>query len=417
MVPSGDLSRRTENGYSVSVTDKLYYQDSSLLEFDASIVNDAPNGALHEVVLDRTCFFPGGGGQPADRGVLGNARVVDVKERDGEIVHVIDAALEGGMVHGSVDAGRRQDYMAQHTGEHVLAQALLTTGGLHTVSVHFGDDTTTIELAVPAVGEDVLLKAEELANSIIIENRKVIIHDVDPSEASRFPLRRTPPEVGRLRVVEIEGFDWVGCSGIHVPSTGRLFLLKVIGQEKIRAHARIHVLIGKRAFADYGRKVTMTQALTRVLTCGEESIASRVEELVVNARERDRELKKVRVEQAAAAARAAVEKGKKAGNAILVRGEWSGAGADYMKAFAEQAIAAPGRAVIAIDRAESGFQWIVAHSLGSRIELPPIVTPLLGPANAKGGGRGAWMQGAGRSADAAAGFADAVEEAVSRVLG
>lgn len=233
-VRSGALSRTTKSGYAVRVTEKLYYLDNSLTEFDAHVMKYSARGALHEVVLDRTCFFPGSGGQPADHGTLNGAHVVELEERGGEIVHVVDAALPQGPVHGSIDEPRRLDFMAQHTGEHVLAQALLTAGGLPTVSVHFGDDTTTIELAVPSVGEDVLLRAEELANSIIMENRKVIVHEVDPSEASRFTLRRKPPEVGRLRVVEVEGFDWVGCSGIHVPSTGRLFLIKVIGQEKIR---------------------------------------------------------------------------------------------------------------------------------------------------------------------------------------
>ena len=398
------------------MTEKLYYHDNSLTEFDAHVITDSARGALHEVVLDRTCFFPGSGGQPADRGTLNGARVVELEERDGEIVHVVDAALQPGPVHGSVDAGRRVDFMTQHTGEHVLAQALLTAGGLPTVSVHFGDDTTTIELAVPTVGEDVPARAEELANSIIMENRKVIVHDVELSEASRFRLRRTPPEVGRLRIVEVEGFDWVGCSGIHVPSTGRLFLIKVIGQEKIRGHARIHVLIGQRAFADYSRKVTMTQALSRVLTCGEESIAARVEELVASARERDRELKKLRAGQASAAARTAVDRGKKTGRAILVRGESEGAGPDYLKAFAEEAVAAPGRVVIVVDRSESGFQWIVAHSLAAGLELPAIVAPLLAAAEAKGGGRAAWMQGMGRGPEAASSFADSVEEALAKAL-
>jgi alanyl-tRNA synthetase len=421
MTRSGDLSRRTESGYAVHVTEKLFYHDPSLLEFDASIIEHAQNGALHDVVLDRTCFFPGGGGQPADRGTLGGARVVDVKDRDGDIVHVLEAwpspgPAARGAVHGMVDAARRRDFMAQHTGEHVLAQALLTAGGLSTVSVHFGDDTTTIELAVPSVGEDVLRRAEELANTIIMENRKVIVHDVDPSEASRFALRRTPPEVGRLRVVEIEGFDWVGCSGVHVPSTGRLFMIKVIGQEKIRGHARIHVLIGQRAFTDYSRKVVMTQTLTRSLTCGEEFIAARVEELVAGARERDRELKKLRVERAAADADTAVGAAKTFGDTRLISGVFDGVGADYLKAFAERVIASAGRVAVVLDRDAEAFQWIICHSVGSEVELPPIVTPLLASAGARGGGRGAWMQGAGKPAAAAVSFARAVEEALSRAL-
>ena len=401
------------------MTEKLFYHDPSLLEFDASIISDRVNGALHEVVLDRTCFFPGGGGQPADRGTLGGARVVDMKEQDGEVVHVVDAPpgnSQQGPVHGVVDAARRRDFMAQHTGEHILAQALLRAGGLRTVSVHFGEDTTTIELEAPTIGEDVLQRAEELANSAIMENHRVIIHEVDHSEASRFPLRRKPPEVGTLRIVEIEGWDWVGCSGIHVPSTGHVFLIKIVGQEKMRGHARIHAIIGARALADYGRKAALTQALSRLLTCGEESVLSRVEELARSAKERERELGRLRLERAAADADAAAAKAPRVGEALIVSGVFDGVGPEYLKAFVERIVASPGRAAIAMDRSLDAFQWTVAHSLGGRLELPKVVTPLLGPAGAKGGGRGAWMQGAGRPAAGAAAFASALEEALSQAL-
>lgn len=417
MVRSGGLSRTAKSGYAVSVTERLYYADNSLLEFDASILKYGPRGPLHEVVLDRTCFFPGSGGQPADTGTLGGARVTCLEERDGDIVHVVDAPLADGPVHGVVDGARRRDFMAQHTGEHVLAQALLRAGNLPTVSVHFGDETTTIELSAPVVPDDVIARAEEIANTAIMENRKVLIHEADPSEASRFPLRRKPPEVGRLRVVEIEGYDWVGCSGVHVSSTGQLLLIKVISQEKIRGHARLHVLIGQRALADYGRKVALAQALSRALTCGEEHIQARVEELLKDAREKERELKKARAVQAVAAAREAVSQGKQAGRALVVRGESDGAGAEYLKAFADEAISAPGRAVIVVDRSENGFQWIAAHSLGADVDLAAIVKPLLQSAGAKGGGRAAWVQGSGADREAATGFAAAVADALTRTLG
>jgi len=399
------------------VTEKLYYRDPSLLQFDASITHYSVNGALHEITTDRTCFFPGGGGQPADRGTLGGARVVEVQERDGEIIHVLDAAPQGSAaavvgatVHGDVDGSRRRDFMAQHTGQHVLSQALLTVGGLATVSVHFGEETTTIELEAPAVPEEVLRRAETLANSVVKENRPVRIHDVDPAEASRFPLRRTPPEVGRLRIVEVDSYDWAACSGLHVATTGEIALIKIAGQEKIRGRARIHAVIGTRAIEDYGRKIALVQSLTRLLTCGESNIFARVHELAESARESERELKRMRAERAASDADAA-------GPASLVRRVFDAMGPDYLKAFAERVVASPGRAVVAVDRFAEGFQWIVAHSLGDAVTLPAIVTPLLARANAKGGGRGALMQGAGRPAESAAGFADAVAQALGHVMG
>ena len=350
--------------------------------------------------------------------MLGGARVVDMKEQEEDVVHVVDAppgnSLQG-PVRGVVDAARRRDFMAQHTGEHILAQALLRAGGLRTVSVHFGEDTTTIELETPTIGEDVLQRAEELANSAIMENHRVIIHEVDHSEASRFPLRRKPPEVGTLRIVEIEGWDWVGCSGIHVPSTGHVLLVKIVGQEKMRGHARIHAIIGARALADYGRKAALTQALEPAphLRGGERPFTR-------GGTGAKREREGAGARQAAAGTggsgrgcrrRKGAARGGSAHRQWGVRRRWPG----YLKAFVERIVASPGRAAIAMDRSPDAFQWIVAHSLGERLELPKVVTPLLG-AGRRRGGRSRRVDAGGRPAAGAAAFASALEEALSQAL-
>ena len=174
-----------------TVTEKLYYQDPGKLEFDAALVRSAAlRDGRCEVVVDRTAFYPGGGGQPADRGTLGGAPVVEVREEDnGDIVHVLQRAVSGPRLSGAVDAARRRDFMAQHTGEHILAQALLQAGKLHTVSVHFGDEDTTIEVKADSIDDRVLQAAEDIANGVIRENRRLVVHEVDRSEAGRFPLR------------------------------------------------------------------------------------------------------------------------------------------------------------------------------------------------------------------------------------
>ncbi|HTO23224.1 MAG TPA: alanyl-tRNA editing protein [Spirochaetia bacterium] len=402
------------------MTEKLYYADPGMLEFDAAVVRAAalPGGGC-EVVLDRTCFYPGGGGQPADKGTLGGAAVVEVRETDdGDVVHVLERPIPGGRASGAVDAARRLDFMAQHTGEHILAQALLQAGGLHTVSVHFGDDDTTIEVKADSIDDAVLAEAERISNRVIRENRRVLVHQVDRSEASRFALRRAPPaEETRLRIVEVEGFDLVGCSGVHARSTGEVFLIKAVSQEKIRGRVRLHVLIGERAFADYGRKVALSQALSRALTCGEDAILARVQDLQAAQLEAAREMKRVTVERAGAEAESAVAAAPRAGAAVLVTRIFDGAGADYLKAFVERVTGKPGRACIALDRGTDSFQWIVAHSMERGPELAAIVSPRMAEAGAKGGGRGARMQGVGARRDAAGPFAQGVEKDLARALG
>jgi alanyl-tRNA synthetase len=406
------------------VTEKLYYQDPSKLEFDAVVLEAALRDGGGEIVLDRTCFYPGGGGQPFDRGTLGGSKVVGMSEKNGRITHVVEAdgaALAGlgvgTRVHGAVDAARRRDFMEQHTGEHIFAQALMRAGGLETVSVHFSDDDTAIELQAESIDGKVLLDAEEIANAAIKENRRIITHEIDPSETARFPLRRTPPEEGRLRIVEVDSFDHVACCGVHARSTGEVFLIKAVSQEKMRGRVRVHLMIGHRALADYGRKIALSQELGRVLTCGEPFIARRVQELLDGQKEAARELKRLQVLQAASDADASLSAARRMGGALCVRRVCSAAGADYLKAFVERVTASPGRVCIAIDQGAEGFQWIVAHSLDNGLELSSAIKDVLPIADARGGGRGARMQGSGRKNEAVALFADAVEQRIARALG
>ncbi len=391
-----------------------------MLEFEASVVRAAALAdGRHEVVLDRTAFYPGGGGQPADRGSLGGAAVVEVREEEnGDIVHVLERPASGDRLAGSVDAARRRDFMAQHTAEHLFAQALLKAGGLHTVSVHFGEDDATIEVKADSIPDRVIQSAEDIANAAIRENRRVIVHEIDRSEASKFPLRRSPPEAEqRLRIVEVEGFDWVGCSGVHVRSTAEVFLIKAVSQEKIRGRVRLHMLAGERAFRDYGRKIALSQALSRALTCGEDAILARVQDLQAAQLEAAREMKRLTAGRAATDADAAVSEGRRLRDVVLVRRAFDNAGPDYLKAFAERVTAAHGRVCIAVDRGAESFQWIVVHSAGAALELSGIVTPRMAEAGAKGGGRGARVQGVGSRVAAMEAFALGVEQDIARALG
>jgi alanyl-tRNA synthetase len=407
--------------YALSVTEKLYYGDSTLLEFDARALSIQTRDGRCEVLLDRTCFYPGGGGQPCDLGTLDGARVLDVAYRGDDIVHVVEQAPGGeaarGTVHGCVDGQRRRDFMEQHTGQHIFSQGLLQAGKLETVSVHFGEEDTTIELKADTVDDRTLRAAEDLANAVIKENRRVIVHEIDPSEVSRFPLRRTPPDAGRLRIVEVEGFDFAACGGMHLSSTGDVFLVKAVAQERIRGRVRIHAMMGKRALEDYGRKVSVVRSLIRTLTCGEADIQGRVEELLNKERESARELRRLRVAQAVADADDSASAAPALGAALYVRRVFDAAGGEYLKAFAERVVATPGRVVIAIDREADGFQWIAAHSVGASLDLAQIIPPLFGIAGAKGGGRGARMQGVGTMNGAIALFAEAVEGELARRLG
>jgi alanyl-tRNA synthetase len=398
------------------VTERLYDQDPGLFAFEARVLDSRPCGDGYAIVLDRTGFFPGGGGQAADRGTIGGREVLEVTEADGEVLHKLREPLAGGPVSCAVEQPRRRDGMEQHTGQHIFSQALVRAGGFETVSVHFGEDTTTVEVSAASIPEDKLREAEELANAVIAENRRVVTHLADSAEVSRFPLRRTPPAEERLRIVEVDGFDWAACCGVHVPSTGAIRMIKVVGEEKIRGRARVSLRMGRRAFEDYGRKVALVRGLSRLLTSGEDGMLRRVEELQNADREKGRELRRLRVEKAASLAGEAAAAAPRIGGALYVERLFESLGPEPLKAFAEGVVAAPGRIVAAVDRGPGAAQWIIAHSLdaaaGPVPDLSRLVLPLLPLIEGKGGGKGARMQGAGGKPEGARAFLDGFRSAL-----
>ena len=185
------------------MTEPLYYADPRLAEFTArALAVEEADGAWN-VELDRTAFYPEGGGQPADRGTLGGAAVRDVRREGERIIHVLAAAPQGDPLAGRIDWARRWDFMQQHTGQHLLSNVLLAVCGAPTVSVHLGDDLSTIELDVPAIADSALEAAEDRAAELIAADLPVTARWVDDEELAGLALRRPTSRKGRVRLVEI----------------------------------------------------------------------------------------------------------------------------------------------------------------------------------------------------------------------
>ncbi len=238
------------------MTHRLYYHDSFLYEFDASVVDSLEREGRHAVVLDRTAFYPTSGGQVHDTGKLKvNGREVAVTEvadeEDGRVLHFTNAAIAPGTeVHGSVDAARRLDHIQQHTGQHVLSAAFIRLFNMPTVSFHMGEESCTIDLETAAVSPGQLEEAERLSNEIIAENRPVAIRFVPVSEAHKLGLRKIPPrESGDLRLIDIRDFDLCACGGTHVQSTGQIGSILLRKTEKVKQGVRVEFVCGLRAIA------------------------------------------------------------------------------------------------------------------------------------------------------------------------
>lgn len=261
------------------MTTKLFWQDSHLFEFEASVLNLTADDSGLLVELDRTAFYPTGGGQPCDLGRLAGFEVLDVSVADDErIWHRLAAGalIETGMtVAGEVDRDRRLELMQQHTGQHVLSQAFFQLYGAETRGFRITDRGTEIDLAFDNPPDDidqVIRRAEDLANRIVFDDRLVRSHEVSPEEASRLPLRKESFIADCVRVIEIEDFDWSPCGGTHVVRTGEIGLIAVRGWERAKRMIRVHFCCGLRALAEFRSAVGAADNASLMLSVGRDEL-------------------------------------------------------------------------------------------------------------------------------------------------
>ncbi|HLF25367.1 MAG TPA: DHHA1 domain-containing protein [Anaerolineae bacterium] len=257
------------------MTDRLYYADPYRTRFTAQVIERLEVEGKPAVVLDRTAFYPEGGGQPSDRGRLNEADVVAVITReDGSqaVLHLLAAPILGDTLNGTIDWSRRFDLMQQHTGQHILSQAFIRVLGAETVAFHLSADpregTVTIDLnrtGLPAAQVD---EVEDLANQIVTENRPVTAHFVSHDELASIPLRRPPPVDRSIRIVEIADFDWSACGGTHVARSGEVGQIKIIKLDRRGPETRVEFRCGQRALTDYRRKNELISRVAADLSIG-----------------------------------------------------------------------------------------------------------------------------------------------------
>jgi len=224
------------------MTDRLYYHDSYLTEFQARVVD--AGAEQNRIYLDRSAFYPSSGGQPFDTGKLGGVDVLDVIDEDGRVAHVLSGPLAATEVTGAIDWRRRFDHMQQHTGQHLLSAVLLDLFDAATVSFHLGAESSTIDVA-RALDAVEIRKAERRANEIVFENRPVTVSYQHSSED--LGLRKPTEREGEVRIISIQELDRSACGGTHVRATGEIGPILIRKLDRIRGNLRIEFLCGLRA--------------------------------------------------------------------------------------------------------------------------------------------------------------------------
>ena len=233
--------------------ERLYYGDCEIRTFSAVVTGCEKTEKGYGVTLDRTAFYPEGGGQACDLGTLGGVCVLDVREKDEDIIHLCEAPLEvGATVTGTLDWDRRLDLMQQHAGEHIVSGIIHKRYGWHNVGFHMGADMVTIDFDGPVPAED-LPAIEMAANGAIWENLPVRCWYPGREELPTVPYRRKKDIPWPVRIVEIPGYDICACCGVHVKQTGSIGLIKLLSCVKFHQGVRIEMVCGKRALEIFDR--------------------------------------------------------------------------------------------------------------------------------------------------------------------
>jgi alanyl-tRNA synthetase len=275
-------------------TEKLYYSDPYLTETIGTVLAKRSEGKKTWYALDKTIFYPGGGGQQPDSGRINSFEVYQIIEEQGVIWHQVDGQIKGQVVL-KIDWPLRLKRMQQHAGQHLASAVFFREYGISTVSVHLGQDDTLIEFDTPDIAPEILKEAEKKINELIRADLLFKAFWVDKKRLSEFNLRRDVKIAGdRIRLVQIADYDITGCGGTHVDSTAQIGLVKIIGNEKIRKHSRIQFRIGESAYQLLNQAIDVVQNLSNKLSSGIDELEGKISKLLDEQSELRRRLNQFR---------------------------------------------------------------------------------------------------------------------------
>jgi alanyl-tRNA synthetase len=391
------------------MTERLYYDDPYLTRFAARALEQLQWEGRTAVVLDRTAFYPTGGGQPHDTGILRSATspdgvpVVDVIEResDGAVFHLLAGQLQDGNVEGEVDWDRRFDLMQQHTGQHILSAAFVEQLGANTVGFHLSGDYATIDLDRAPLSAQDLEAVEVLANSVVFGNRSAMARFVPDEEVPELPLRKALVHGGPVRIVEIPDFDCSACGGTHVRNTGEVGLIKITRSERRTTETRVEFLCGRRALDDYRAKNTLVMELAREFTVGPWELGDVMHRLADDLKETQRELRRTRDALLDAEANALWHGAVPVGGARVVKAHLPERAAEDLKHLAQRLVTRSQTVVLLACGGEAGSKasFTFARSADLEQHMGVLVRQACEVIGGRGGGRPEFAQGGGPQGD------------------
>jgi len=368
------------------MTERLYYNDSYLREFQARVLETADEG--RRVYLDRTAFYPTSGGQPYDLGTIGGVGVKEVVDEEQRIAHLLEAPLAAPQVEGRVDWTRRFDHMQQHTGQHLLSAVLIELFDIPTVSFHMGAVTSTIDVEAASLDSKRIERAEERCAEIIGEARPVAISYEDSS--ADLGLRKAPARSGTLRIISIDRLDRSACGGTHVRNTAEIGPILLRKLEKIRGNVRIEFVCGLRAVRQARQDFRVLSEVSRLVSVPFEETPALVQVQIEKAKTLEKSCQRLAAELAQREGRE-LYAATAADEAGVRRAQRRGSIDEAMRARAQAFTAQPKAVFLAIS--ENPPAVLLAASADSGVHAGDRVKAAVTANGGRGGGNQALAQG------------------------
>lgn len=397
--------------------EKLYYEDQYLKEFIAEITDILERDELYYVSLDKTAFFPGGGGQHCDLGYIDNHKVINVIEENGQIYHVTETKpIKIHRVNCKIDWNRRLDGMQQHLGQHVLSGCFFTLFNANTVSVHVGKEISTVDIQ-GYLDEEAIRKAERFANEIIEENITVEFLTPTKKELKKIKIRRDLPNTNeQIRIVKIGDLDINACCGVHPSRTLDIQAIKIKRWEKHKGATRIEYLAGKRAINDYFKKDEFRNKVCRFLNCGEDDAINSISKLSNDLKNLGDENRQIKSEIGEYQIKDMIKEAKSIGNLYVVTKIYDGGDVKHISKIAEKITLNEDMVVLFAIKFEDKVNLIFASSKNiNTISMNDLLKDTITLIDGRGGGSKFMAQGGGKNSSNLQGAMDYALRKISTI--
>lgn len=376
------------------MTTKIYYENAYQSTFVATVTKSDDDF----IVLSETAFYPTGGGQPYDTGKINGKQVLNVEEVDGEIRHYLAESISvGTIVEGSIDWERRFDHMQQHAGQHILTASFVELYGYETVSFHLGTEKVTIDLNVESISTIELEKVEQLANQIILDQRKIETKWITKEEASQYPLRKNLSVEENIRLVIIPELDYNGCGGTHPRNTSEVQAITILGTERQKKKTRVEFVCGNRVLKQLHEKTATVLKLTSLLNAPQSELESAANRLIDRNKTLEKDLKVLQEQILEFEAMDLLKETTELAGHRIVKKVYEEKGLQELQTIARHVLAKDhGVNVILVSQANGKLQFLCQREQ-TDINMKNIAQSILPVINGKGGGNEKQAQGGGEA--------------------